>query len=81
MDNNTRPGYSEVGNAETGACVDGAGIMDNNWPGEPEGKVDIIVREKQTDANSEIYYAMHPSENKISTTPDKTNKIHILISF
>ena len=35
---------------------------------------------EQTDADSEIYYAMHPSENRTPTMPDKTKKILILIS-
>ena len=46
-----------------------------------EDKVDIVAREKQTDAYSEIYYAIHPSKNGTPTTPDKTNKTPILISF
>ena len=80
MGDATGPGCSEVDGAKTGACVDGAGTMDDNGPGGVKGDVDIVAREKQTDADSEIYYAMHPSENGTPTTPDKTSKTPILIS-
>lgn len=76
----TRQGCSEVGNAKTGICVDGAGTMVDDEPGGAEGKVDIIAKKKQTDANSERYYIMHPSPNKTPMTPNKTNKTPILIS-
>ena len=80
MGDATKPGCSEVGGVETGTCVDNTRTMDDNRPGGAEGEVDIVAREKQTDANSEIYYAIHPSKNKTLTTPDKTNKTPILIS-
>ena len=80
VDDATGAGCSELGDAKTGACVDGAETIDDNGPGGVEGKVDIVAREKQTDTDSEIYYAMHPSENGRPTTPNKTNKTPILIS-
>lgn len=75
----TRPGCSKVVGAKTGTYVDSAGTIDDNRPIKAEDKIDIIVREKQTDVNSEIYYIMHLSENKTPTMPDKTNKTSILI--
>ena len=69
-----------MGSAKTSACVDGAGMMDDDELGGVEGEVDIVTKEKQIDAESEIYYAMHPSENGTPTTPNKTNKTPILIS-
>ena len=76
----TVPGYSEVGGGENDACVDEAETMDDNGSEGAEGEVDIIAKEKQTNADSKIYYAIHTSKNKTSTTPDKTNKTPILIS-
>ena len=78
--NATGPSCGKVGGAKTAACVDGAGTMDDDRPGGVEGEVDIVAREKQTDADSEIYYAMHPSKNKTPMMPDKTNKTPTLIS-
>ena len=69
-----------MGNAEIGACIDNAVIIDNDGLGGAKGEVDIIGKEKQIDADSEIYYAMHVSENKITIMLDKTNKTPILIS-
>ena len=80
MGDATRPGCNEVSGTKTGVFVDGVGTIDDNEPREAEGEIDIIAREKQTDTNSEIYYAMHPSKNKTPTTPNKTNKTVILIS-
>ena len=79
MGDATVPGCSEVGGAETGTCVNDAGTMNNDGLEGTEDKVDIIARKKQTDADSEIYYAMHPRKNKTPTKPDNTNKIPILI--
>ena len=80
MGDATEPGYDKVGGAETGACVNSARTIDNDGLGGAEGKVDIIAWEKQTDANNEIYYVIHPSKNWIPTIPDKINKTPILIS-
>ena len=81
MGNATRPGCSEMGGGGTGACVDSTETINDNRLRKAEGEIDIIARKKQTDAKSEIYYAMHLSKNRISITPDKTNKSLILISF
>lgn len=80
MGDATRPSYNKVGSAQTGGYVDDARRMNNNGPREAMGKIDIVAREKQIDANSKIYYVMYPSENKIPTMRNKTNKIPILIS-
>lgn len=80
MSNATGLGCSEVGNAKTDICLDGAGRTDNDGPEEAEGKLDIIVREKQTNANGEIYHAIHPSKNATLIMPNKTNNTLILIS-
>ena len=48
--------------------------------GRAEGKVDIVAKEKQINANNKIYYAIHLSENRTPTMPDKTNKTPILTS-
>lgn len=80
MVDTTRPGFNEVGNAETGDYVSSVGTMDDDGPGGTEGKVNILAREKQTDADGEIYYAMNPSENKTLTILGKTNKTPIFIS-
>lgn len=80
VDDATGPSCSEVGGAETSTYMDGAGTIDDNGPGEAEGKIDIVAGEKQAYANSEIYYAIYPSENGSPTMPNKTNKILILIS-
>lgn len=74
------PGYNKVGSAKTGACVDGAGIIDDDRPEGIESKVNIVAREKQADVNGEIYYAMHLSKNGTATMSNKTNKIFILIN-
>lgn len=76
----TRPGCCKMGGAETSACVDGAGMIDNNKPERAKGEIDIVAREKQTDANSEIYYTIHSSKNGTPTMSDKTNIIAILIN-
>lgn len=81
MNDTTRPGYSRIGDTETGVCMDGAGTIDDNRPEKVEDKINILAKEKQTDANSEIYYAMHSSKNRIPTMPDKINKIFIPISL
>lgn len=69
-----------MGGAKTGSCVESAKTIEDDEPGRAESKVDIVIREKQTDGNSEIYYAIHPSENRTPTTPDITNKTLIIIS-
>ena len=66
--------------SETDVCVNGARTINDDGPKEVKGKVDIVAKEKQTDANSEIYYAMHLSKNRTLTTPDKTNKTLILVN-
>ena len=58
MGNTTEAGCIEVSDADTGDCVDSAWEMDDDEPKKGEGEVNIIVREKQTDANSEIYYTI-----------------------
>ena len=80
MGDGSGPGYREVGGAKTGACVKGARTIDDDELGGIESEVDIVEREKQIDANSEIYYAIYLSENRTLMTPDKTNKIPLLIS-
>ena len=75
-----RPGCSEMGGVNTDACVNRAKTIDDNGPGGTKGEVDIVRREKQIDANSEIYYVMHLNKNGTLTTPNKTNKTLILIS-
>ena len=80
MSDATGPGCSELCGAQTGACVDSARTMNDDGLGGLKGKVNIVGRDKQTDANSEIYYAIHASENKILTTLNKTNKTPILMS-
>ena len=80
MGDATGPSCSELGGAKTSACVDAARTMDDDGPRGVEGEVDIVAREKQTDADSEIYYAMHLSKNGTPTMPDKTYKTLILIS-
>ena len=80
MHDTTGPGCSKVGSVETGACMDNTRTINDDKSEGVEGKVDIVVKEKQIDANSNIYYAMHLGENKTPTTPDKTNKTLILIS-
>lgn len=47
--------------------MDGAGTINDNRSKRTKGKIDMIVRERQIDANSEIYYAIPSSENGIST--------------
>lgn len=44
--------------AKTFTGVDAARTMDDYRPGEAEGKIDIVIREKQTGVNDEIYYAL-----------------------
>ena len=46
MGDATRPACSKVGGAETNACMDAAGAMDDNRPGRAESKVNILVRKK-----------------------------------
>lgn len=67
-------------NAETGTYMNNTKTMNNDKSGGIKDEVDIIAKEKQTDANSEIYYVMHPSKNGTSIMPDKINKTLILIS-
>ena len=81
MGDATGSGCSELGGAETSACVDSVRTIDNNRPAGAKGKVDIVAREKQIDTDSEIYYVIYPTENGTSTTSDKTNKTPILIIF
>ena len=69
-----------MGSVGTGARVDNAKTMDDDEPGGVEGEIDIVTREKQIDTDNKIYYAMHPSEIRIPTTPDKTNETPILIN-
>ena len=76
----TKTGYSKIGSAEVSIYVDNARTMDDNRPGWTEGKVNIVTKEKQTDANSKVYQAMHLSDNSMPTMPNKTNKTPILIS-
>lgn len=80
MGDATKPSCNEVSDAETGACINGAGTMDDNGLGGAESKVNIVAKEKQIDINSEIYYIMYSSKNRTPTISDKTNKILILIS-
>lgn len=80
MGDTATPDCSEVGSTKTSACIDGVGTIDDDGPGGTKGKVDIVAREKQTNANSEIYYTIYPSENRTPTTSDKTNKTPILIN-
>ena len=80
MSDATGPDCSEVSNAKTDICVDSTGTMDDDRPEGAEGIIDIVTKEKQTDAKSGIYYAMHLSKNKTPTTPDKTKKPSILIN-
>lgn len=77
----TRPGYSNIGGADIGACVDTAKTIDDDGLEEAEGKIDIVTKAKQINTDIKIYYAMHQSENRTSTMPDKINKIPILISL
>lgn len=82
MDNAIAPGCSEMCDGEIDDYVDGAGIINDDGPEwGAEGKVDIVVREKQININNEIYYVMYSSKNKTPTMPDKTNKTLIHISF
>ena len=73
-------GYNGVANAETSVCVDNSGTLDNDRPRVTKGKVDIIAKKKQTDANNEIYYAINLNDYGTLTTPKKTNTRPILIS-
>lgn len=80
MGNVIKLGYSEVRSAETDVCVRSAEKIDNNRPRRAKNKVLIIVGEKQINADSEIYYAMRPSENGTLIMQNKTNKTPIFIS-
>ena len=44
LDNVTEPGYSEVGNAENGVHVNGAGTIDDDRPEGVKCKVDIVAK-------------------------------------
>lgn len=46
MSDVTGPSCSEVGNAETSACVHNIEIIDDNEQGEAENEVDIVTRKK-----------------------------------
>lgn len=81
IDNGTGLSYNEVHDAETGTCVDGARLIDDDGTGKVKNNVDIVTREKETDTNSQIHYILHLSKYKISITPDKTNKTFIAISI
>lgn len=81
ISNATRQGFSNVSVAKTDAYVDNGRTINNNKLKEAKSKIEIIVGKKQTNANSEIYYAIHQSENKTFIMPDKINRILILISF
>lgn len=80
MGNATGPDCNKISDTKTDACVNSTEMLDDNGLGGAESKVDILVKEKWTDANSEINYAIHLSKNGTLTAPDKTNKILILIS-
>ena len=81
MGDATGLGCSKVGGAQTGACIDNGGKIDNDRLEGARGEVNIVAREKQIDADGKIYYAIYPSENGTFMTSDRTNKIFILISF
>lgn len=66
MGDATGLGCSEVDGTETGA-----GTMDDDGPGGAEGKVDIVAREKRTDADSEIYYAPEQERNPDDARQDQ----------
>lgn len=80
MSDTTGPDYSKVNNAETDTCVNSARTIDDNEPRKAESEIDIITKEKQTDANGEIYYAMHLSKNETLIMPNTINKTPILIN-
>lgn len=55
----------------TSARVDSTETMDDDGPEEIEGEVDIRAREKQTDADIEIYYISKQEQNPNHTRQDK----------
>lgn len=74
MDDATGLRCSDSSGAKTNGCVNSAGMIYHNRLRGVKGKVDIVAQEKQINANSNIYFTIYHSENKILTTLDKTNK-------
>ena len=81
MGNATGPDCNKISNTKTDVWVNSARMLDDNRLEGAESKVNIVVKEKWTDANSEINYTIHLSKNGTLTTPDKTNKILIMIRY
>lgn len=61
--NNTRPGRNNIDSVETGANMNSNKTMNNDGPRKLQGKIDIISREKQINANSMIYYIFKQEKN------------------
>lgn len=60
-------GQIKIDCEETGAGVNSAGITDDEGLERMEGKVDIVIRKKQIDANNEIYYIPKQAQNLNNT--------------
>lgn len=68
MSNATGKSYNELGNTETVVCVDGAGTIVDNGLGGTEGKVDIVAKKKQIDANRDLLYNVLKEERNPNIT-------------